>query len=257
MLARLDGPARADGLTWPDPDSKTRLVVAAATDGQLRAVVRRLVRRYAPPPSRRPADLAGDRTVPDLPPIGVLPLDRPARSATSPRGSGLPRDPADGGRRRARGTRAPARPAAQRRRLGDPGRRAARRRRRRRPAAAVAGPGRGRRRRAHRRRRAAAGLRGRQRRRVRDARRPAAARPRRTRPTGVVEVAVAVPVVDPLAVRPASGYGSRCAGPAAGRSSVHPARRRGAVPRRRRGGRAEPQAVLVDRAAAPGRSTPR
>jgi hypothetical protein len=33
-----------------------------------------MVRRYAPPPSRRPADLAADRTIPDLPPIGVLPL---------------------------------------------------------------------------------------------------------------------------------------------------------------------------------------
>ncbi|MER6595028.1 hypothetical protein ABT214_24915, partial [Micromonospora purpureochromogenes] len=96
VLARLDAPARPDGLTWPDPDSKTRLVVATASDAQLRAVLRRLVRRYAPPPSRRPADLAGNRTVPDLPPIGVLPLD-PARSGT--RGDlaaqlGLPRDPA-------------------------------------------------------------------------------------------------------------------------------------------------------------------
>ncbi|MDH6465096.1 hypothetical protein M2302_005297 [Micromonospora sp. A200] len=96
VLARLDAPARPDGLTWPDPDSKTRLIVATATDAQLRAVLRRLVRRYAPPPSRRPADLAGNRTVPDLPPIGVLPLD-PARSGT--RGDlaaqlGLPRDPA-------------------------------------------------------------------------------------------------------------------------------------------------------------------
>ena len=49
-----------DGLTWPDLDCKTRLVVATASDGQLRAVLRRLVRRYAPPPSRRPADLAGE-----------------------------------------------------------------------------------------------------------------------------------------------------------------------------------------------------
>ncbi|MFG2165167.1 diacylglycerol kinase family protein [Micromonospora chersina] len=96
VLARLDGPARADGLTWPDPDSKTRLVVAAASDGQLRAVLRRLVRRYAPPPSRRPADLPGNRTVPDLPPVGVLPLD-PARSGTArdlAAQLGLPRDPA-------------------------------------------------------------------------------------------------------------------------------------------------------------------
>ncbi|MEU5939131.1 hypothetical protein ABZ807_08050 [Micromonospora sp. NPDC047548] len=96
VLARLDAPARPDGLTWPDPDSKTRLVVATASDAQLRAVLRRLVRRYAPPPSRRPAELAGNRTVPDLPPIGVLPLD-PARSGTRrdlPAQLGLPRDPA-------------------------------------------------------------------------------------------------------------------------------------------------------------------
>ncbi|MEW2476181.1 hypothetical protein AB0875_20540 [Micromonospora gifhornensis] len=96
VLARLDGPARPDGLTWPDPDSKIRLVVAVAGDAQLRAVLRRLVRRYAPPPSRRPADLAGNRTVPDLPPIGVLPLD-PARSTTHrdlAAQLGLPRDPA-------------------------------------------------------------------------------------------------------------------------------------------------------------------
>ncbi|SCG61691.1 diacylglycerol kinase family protein [Micromonospora coxensis] len=96
VLARLDGPPRADGLAWPDPDSKTRLVVATASDAQLRAVLRRLVRRYAPPPSRRPEDLAGNRTVPDLPPVGVLPLD-PARSGTHrdlAAQLGLPRDPA-------------------------------------------------------------------------------------------------------------------------------------------------------------------
>ncbi|SCE85721.1 hypothetical protein [Micromonospora mirobrigensis] len=96
VLARLDGPPRPDGLTWPDPDSKTRLVVATASDAQLRAVVRRLVRRYAPPPSRRPAELPGNRTVPDLPPVGVLPLD-PARSGTQrdlAAQLGLPRDPA-------------------------------------------------------------------------------------------------------------------------------------------------------------------
>ncbi|WP_431916928.1 hypothetical protein [Micromonospora wenchangensis] len=109
VLARLDAPARPDGLAWPDPDSKVRLVVAVASDAQLRAVVRRLVRRYAPPPSRRPAELAGDRTVPDLPPVGVLPLD-PARGGPHrdlAAQLGLPRDPAavaaavlDGGVRR-------------------------------------------------------------------------------------------------------------------------------------------------------------
>jgi hypothetical protein len=102
VLARLDGPPRPDGLTWPDEETKTRLVVAVASDAQLRAVLRRLVRRYAPPPSRRPADLPTNRTVPDLPPVGVLPLD-PTRPGTPARATpadlpgqlGLPRDPAE------------------------------------------------------------------------------------------------------------------------------------------------------------------
>lgn len=70
-----------------------RLIVATAADGQLRAVVRRLVRRYAPAPSKRPADLPINRTIPDLPPIGVLPLD-PGGDDLAAR-LGLPRDPAD------------------------------------------------------------------------------------------------------------------------------------------------------------------
>jgi hypothetical protein len=94
VIARFDGPARTDGLAWPDPDTKVRLVVATAADGQLRAVMRRLVRRYAPPPSKRPADLAANRTVPDLPPIAILPLD--AGSTTDLAAQlGLPRSPAD------------------------------------------------------------------------------------------------------------------------------------------------------------------
>jgi hypothetical protein len=68
-----------------------RLVVAAATDGQLRAVVRRLVRRYAPPPSQRPDDLPDGRTLPDLPPLAVLPMgDVPLVTQL-----GLPATPAD------------------------------------------------------------------------------------------------------------------------------------------------------------------
>lgn len=100
VLARLDGPPRPDGLDWPDPDSKTRLVIATASNGQLRAVMRRMVRRYAPPPSRRPTDLADNRTLPDLPPIGVLPLDPtgPAAADAPPNDLvgqlRLPRDPA-------------------------------------------------------------------------------------------------------------------------------------------------------------------
>ena len=94
VLARFDGPPRPDGLTWPDPGSRARLVVAAAVDGQLRAVVRRLVRRYAPPPSKRPADLRADRTVPDLPPLAVLSLDGGDSTGLAAQ-LGLPRAPAD------------------------------------------------------------------------------------------------------------------------------------------------------------------
>ncbi|MEV0897025.1 hypothetical protein [Actinoplanes sp. NPDC049802] len=94
VLARFDGPARPDGLTWPDSETKLRLVVVSATDGQLRAVVRRLVRRYAPPPSKRPADLAPGRTVPDLPPLAILPLD-PDDTEDLAAQLGLPRTPAE------------------------------------------------------------------------------------------------------------------------------------------------------------------
>jgi len=93
VIARFDAPPRSDGLAWPDPDSKLRLVVATATDGQLRAVLRRLVRRYAPPPSKRPGELASDRTVPDLPPLAILPLD-PAGKMDLAAQLELPRTPA-------------------------------------------------------------------------------------------------------------------------------------------------------------------
>jgi hypothetical protein len=52
----------------------TRLIVAVEDDGQLRHIVRRMVRRYAPAPSKRPAELPAHRTMPDLPPFAVLPL---------------------------------------------------------------------------------------------------------------------------------------------------------------------------------------
>ncbi|WP_432833356.1 diacylglycerol kinase family protein [Dactylosporangium sp. CA-092794] len=72
---------------------EARLIVATAADGQLRAVMRRLVRRYAPAPSKRPDALAEDRTIPDLPPIGVLPLGPDATDLATR--LGLPRAPAD------------------------------------------------------------------------------------------------------------------------------------------------------------------
>ena len=92
VLARFDAPPRADGLDWPDTESKSRLIVATSTDGQLRAVVRRLVRRYAPPPSKRPGDLPATRTVPDLPPLAILPLDMGNTTDLAAQ-LGLPRTP--------------------------------------------------------------------------------------------------------------------------------------------------------------------
>lgn len=101
VLARLGGderPAAAADEGGPDEGAgrPVRLVVASAADGQLRAVVRRMVRRWAPPPSRRPADLPTNRTVPDLPPIAVLPLDPTGTPAASGLAGqlGLPREPA-------------------------------------------------------------------------------------------------------------------------------------------------------------------
>ncbi|HCT81843.1 MAG TPA: hypothetical protein DGT23_35745 [Micromonosporaceae bacterium] len=94
VLGRLDGPPRPDGLVFPDADMKTRLVVAVESDGQLRHVMRRLVRRYAPPPSKRPNDLPANRTLPDLPAIGILPLDA-GTAADLAAQLGLPRTPAE------------------------------------------------------------------------------------------------------------------------------------------------------------------
>nr|WP_205862281.1 diacylglycerol kinase family protein [Planosporangium thailandense] len=72
-------------------DSPDRvLIVAATTDGEVRAVVRRMVRRYAPAPSARPESLPEDRTLPDLPPIGVLPMG----DVELVKRLGLPSDPA-------------------------------------------------------------------------------------------------------------------------------------------------------------------
>jgi hypothetical protein len=73
-------------------DGRT-LVVASATDGQIRAVVRRLLRRYTPAASERPADLPADRTVPDLPAIGLLPLDPTGPDLVTR--LGLPRAPSE------------------------------------------------------------------------------------------------------------------------------------------------------------------
>ena len=70
-----------------------RLILAVASDSELRAVMRRLVRHHAPPPSKRPAELPPGRTVFDLPPVGILPL-HPSVPELVPR-LGLPTDPAE------------------------------------------------------------------------------------------------------------------------------------------------------------------
>lgn len=92
VLARFDGPAREDGLRWPATDASVRLIVATDSDAEVRAVLRRMVRRYAPAPSKRPADLRADRTVPDLPPVGILPLS-PMGATTLVGATGLPATP--------------------------------------------------------------------------------------------------------------------------------------------------------------------
>lgn len=71
---------------------RMRLVVASAVDAQLRAVLRRMVRHWAPPPSKRPDDLPSHRTMPDLPPVAVLPLD-PGDTSDLAGQLGLPRQP--------------------------------------------------------------------------------------------------------------------------------------------------------------------
>jgi hypothetical protein len=73
-IAVAGSDAEVDAAVKPAEVGECRLVVAAATDAEVRAVVRRMVRHLAPPPSKRPADLPTGRTVFDLPPLAVLPL---------------------------------------------------------------------------------------------------------------------------------------------------------------------------------------
>jgi hypothetical protein len=75
-------------------EGEMRLVVPGV-DGQVRAVVRQLVRRAQPRGGDRPPELASNRTIPDLPPIAILPL---TPAGTDPSGDlvtelGLPSDP--------------------------------------------------------------------------------------------------------------------------------------------------------------------
>ncbi len=73
-LVTAGSDADIDAAVKPVEAGEARLVVAAATDAELRAVVRRMVRHLSPPPSKRPPELPPNRTVFDLPPLAVLPL---------------------------------------------------------------------------------------------------------------------------------------------------------------------------------------
>jgi NAD(P)-dependent dehydrogenase (short-subunit alcohol dehydrogenase family) len=82
-----------DAAVKPVEAGEVRLILAAATDAEVRAVVRRMVRHLVPPPSKRPVELPPNRTIFDLPPLSVLPLVPavpPLSSALS-----LPITPAD------------------------------------------------------------------------------------------------------------------------------------------------------------------
>lgn len=87
-LTDLYGDAKP--LEEPSYPADVRLVVAGG-DGVLRAVVRRAMRRVAPPPSKRPDWLQVPRTIGDLPPVGVLPLIAEDRSLAA--ALGLPTAP--------------------------------------------------------------------------------------------------------------------------------------------------------------------
>ncbi len=93
----LDSDAELDAALLRAGESGARIVVAGG-DGQLRAVLRRMVRAVLPRAGDRPASLPDDRTVPDLDPVGVLPLDPASGAAGIPDLAsrlGLPRAPAD------------------------------------------------------------------------------------------------------------------------------------------------------------------
>jgi hypothetical protein len=90
--AEANSDAEIDAVLGDSVLAGGRLVVAGDGDGEARAVVRRLLRRCAPPPSQRPDDLPAGRTVPDLPPIGLLPLSDATGSLVDR--LDLPTDPA-------------------------------------------------------------------------------------------------------------------------------------------------------------------
>jgi hypothetical protein len=87
----VDSDAAVDAAVDGARESGARLVVAGG-EGPLRAVLRRMVRRSLPRAGERPPDLPVHRTVPDLPPVGILPVD-PADGLVT--WLGLPVEPED------------------------------------------------------------------------------------------------------------------------------------------------------------------
>lgn len=92
-VLELDSDTDVDAAVKRAAVDGARLVVAGG-DAQLRAVLRRMVRQSLPRGGERPADLPSDRTVPDLPAIGVLPLDAGDDVDLAAK-LGLPRSPGD------------------------------------------------------------------------------------------------------------------------------------------------------------------
>jgi hypothetical protein len=91
-IVPLEADAEVDAALGRASADGARIVVAGG-DGQVRAVLRQMVRRVLPRGGDR-SGLADDRTIPDLAPIGVLPLDASATGDLAAR-LGLPRAPAD------------------------------------------------------------------------------------------------------------------------------------------------------------------
>jgi hypothetical protein len=90
-IVDVDSDAAVDDAVLRARETGARLVVAGG-DGPARAVVRRMVRRALPRGGERPPDLPLHRTVPDLPPVGLLPVDPPGDGDLVTR-LGLPRSP--------------------------------------------------------------------------------------------------------------------------------------------------------------------
>ncbi|WP_222854283.1 diacylglycerol kinase family protein [Fodinicola acaciae] len=87
-IREVDSPADANAAL---ADADGRRLVVAGSDDEIRAVLRQLVRRVVPKAGDR-TGIADNRTIPDLPPLGLLPLDG---SATDDLVAvlGLPREP--------------------------------------------------------------------------------------------------------------------------------------------------------------------